>query len=148
MMFDALGFLNTLWTIILPSSFTIFGTFLLRQFYKQIPQELQEAAIVDGAKLGTVWWRVLQPLAKPAMLSLLILMVTWKWNEYLQPLVFLSSPDKFTIPLALDYFVEENVTEVTLIMAGAVLSSIPLIAVFVFAQKYFIRGVIMSGIKG
>ncbi len=148
LMFNEFGLLNTHLALIIPFWFMVFGTFLMRQFYQQVPFDLSESAEIDGAGEFRIWWQVIAPLAKPAVVSLMILSFVWKWNDYLTPLVYLSSPRLFTIPVGLDYFVEENSTDITLHMTASVAATIPMLAVFIFGQKYFIRGIVATGLKG
>ncbi len=147
-MFNAMGLLDTLIVLIVPFTVSAFGTFLMRQFFEQLPNELSEAAIIDGAGHVTIWSRIILPLARPALLALMIISFIWRWNAYLEPLVYLRSISKLTIPVGLDFFVQENTAQMNLIMAAAVTATLPLIALFLFTQKYFIRGIVMSGLKG
>ena len=148
LMFNEFGLLDSHIALIIPFWFMVFGTFLMRQFYQQIPFDLSESAEIDGAGEFRIWWQVIAPLAKPAVVSLMILSFVWKWNDYLTPLVYLSSPELFTIPVGLDYFVEENSTDITLHMTASVTATLPMLIVFIFGQKYFIRGIVASGLKG
>jgi multiple sugar transport system permease protein len=147
-MFNAMGLLDTLIVLIIPFTVSAFGTFLMRQFFEQLPNELSEAAIIDGAGHATIWSRIILPLSRPALLALMIISFIWRWNAYVEPLVYLRSVSKLTIPVGLDFFVQENTAEMNLIMAAAVAATLPLIALFMFTQKYFIRGIVMSGLKG
>lgn len=147
-LFNYLGLYNTHWALILPGVFTAFGIFLLRQFYLTIPQELSEAARMEGANHFTIWTRIAIPLSKPTMVSLIILCFTLNWNEFVNPLVFLTDRELFTVPLGLTNFIDEMGTEYTLMMAAAVSSILPVMVVFVSGQKWFIEGVISSGVKG
>ncbi|NOU91728.1 ABC transporter permease subunit [Paenibacillus sp. LMG 31456] len=146
--FDHLGLVNTHLSIILPGMFTVFGTFLMRQFFITIPGELLEAAKVDGAGYWRMYWQICLPLAKPAMVALLILTFTWHWNDYENPLIFLRDKDLYTLPIGLTNFVDENGTDYTLMMAASVSALIPLIAVVAFFQKWFVEGIANTGLKG
>ncbi|MNI45948.1 L-arabinose transport system permease protein AraQ [compost metagenome] len=146
--FDQLGLINTHLSVILPGMFTVFGTFLMRQFFITIPNELLEAAKVDGAGYWRMYWQLCLPLAKPALVALLILTFTWHWNEYENPLIFLRDRDLYTLPIGLTNFVDENGTDYTLMMAASVSALIPLIAVVAFFQKWFVEGIANTGLKG
>lgn len=148
MLFDWLGIINTHWAVILPSMFLVFGVFMLRQFFLSIPFELSESATLDGAGEIRIWWRIIMPLAMPAISSLCILSFVWEWNEYLNPLIFLRDKSLFTIPLGLDYFMDEVGTQYSLMMAAAVSATLPLVLVYFAGQKLFIESVASSGVKG
>ncbi|GHO41931.1 ABC transporter permease [Ktedonospora formicarum] len=148
-LFQQLGLYDTLWALILPGIFTALGTFLLRQFFLTIPQELSDAARIDGANDWHIYWRIILPLAKPALASLAILAFVWSWNDYETPLVMLTSEPNFTIPLGLTSYVDESGgATASLIMAGAVSSVVPIIVVFLFMQRQFIQALARSGLKG
>lgn len=148
-LFQQFGLTDTLWALILPGIFTAVGTFLLRQFFVGIPQEISDAARIDGANHFQIYWRVILPLARPALAALAILAFVWSWNDYETPLVMLSSEAHFTIPLGLTSFVDENGGfSAALIMAGAVSSVLPVIAVFLVMQRQFVQALTHSGLKG
>ncbi|TCL72361.1 carbohydrate ABC transporter membrane protein 2 (CUT1 family) [Hydrogenispora ethanolica] len=147
-LFNWLGLLNTHISIILPGAFSAFGVFMLRQFFVTLPSELSESARIDGANEFRIWSQIMMPLAKPAIASLIILAFVWTWNDYMTPLVFLRSKELYTIPLGLDYFMDDSGTEYSLIMAAAVSAVVPLIAVYFIGQKFFIESIAASGIKG
>lgn len=148
-LYRQLGIYDTLWALILPGIFTVFGTFLLRQFFLTIPQDLTDAARVDGANELQIYWRIILPLSKPALASLAILAFVWSWNDYETPLVMLTTESKFTIPLGLTrYFDESGGFSAALISAGAVSSLIPIFIVFLALQRQFIQALTRSGLKG
>jgi multiple sugar transport system permease protein len=148
-LYRQLGIYDTLWALILPGVFTVFGTFLLRQFFLTIPQDLTDAARVDGANELQIYWRIILPLSKPALASLAILAFVWSWNDYETPLVMLTTESKFTIPLGLTrYFDESGGFSAALISAGAVSSLIPIFIVFLALQRQFIQALTRSGLKG
>jgi multiple sugar transport system permease protein len=125
-----------------------FGTFLLRQFFLTIPRDFAEAARVDGASLWGIFWRVYLPLAKPALAALAIFTFLWSWNDLLHPLIFLPADlDQTTLTVGLSLFQTQYAGKWTVMMAGALVSIAPVIAVFFVAQKQFIEGVAMSGVK-
>ncbi len=146
--FNYLGIYDTHFALILPGMFTAFGVFLLRQFYVGIPEDFSEAAKIEGAGHLQTWLRIILPLSKPALVSLVILSFTWNWNEFVNPLVFLASKELYTIPLGLTNFIDESGTDYTLMMAAAVSSILPVIVLFLACQKWFIEGVVSSGVKG
>jgi multiple sugar transport system permease protein len=140
---------DTLWALILPGIFTVFGTFLLRQFFMGIPKDLSDAAKLDGASEFQIYRQIIMPLAKPAIASLVILAFVWSWNDYETPLVMLTTESKFTIPLGLTRYMDEGGGfSPSLIMAGAVSSILPVLAVFLVLQKQFIAALARSGMKG
>ncbi|RXZ81766.1 carbohydrate ABC transporter permease [Paenibacillaceae bacterium] len=145
--FDYVGLVNSHWAIILPGIFSVIGTFLMRQFFITVPGELLEAGKVDGAGYWRIYWQIFLPLAKPALVSLLILTFTWSWNEYENPLIFLRDSSLYTLPLGLTNFVDENGTDYTLVMAASVSSLVPLIVIVAFFQKWFVEGIANTGLK-
>lgn len=147
-MFNKLGLTGTHLTLILPGVITITGTFLMRQYFMQIPDELRESAKVDGASEYVIWARIMVPIAKPSMASLAMVVFLWNWNSYLEPLVFLSDWRLYTIPLALTNFIEESVTEYNLVMAAAASALIPAFIVFLAGQKFFVKGLVAGAVKG
>jgi len=147
-LFDAMGIMGSLLTLILPGVFTVTGTFLMKQFFMQVPDELREAARIDGASEFRTWWRVMLPLARPAVASLAIMVFLWNWNDYLNPLVFLRSWRAYTIPVALGNFIDESLTEYNLVMAASVSALLPVFVVFLAGQKHFIKGISAGAVKG
>ena len=114
----------------------------------QIPDELRESGVVDGASEFKIWAHIMVPVAKPSMASLAMIVFLWNWNAYLEPLVFLSNWRQYTIPLALTNFIEESVTEYNLVMAAASSALIPAFIVFLLGQKFFIKGLVAGAVKG
>ncbi|GIP01124.1 carbohydrate ABC transporter permease [Paenibacillus sp. FSL W8-0187] len=144
-----IGWLDTHLAIIVPSALlNAFGVFLLRQFFRGIPKEMEEAAIVDGANRWTIYTRIMLPLIKPALSALGIFTFLGMWNNFFNPLIFLSSTDKFTVPMMLNLYRGMYSTDWTLMMAGASIALIPVLIVYIIGQKYIIEGVTLSGIKG
>mgnify|MGYP000026490271 CR=1 FL=1 len=124
---------------------------MLRQFFLQIPTELEDAAFIDGCSRLGIWWRIFLPLSKPALASVAIFSFQGQWNDFYWPLICLTSVDKFTLALGINMFRSNfpfTVTPVALMMAMAFLMAIPVIVVFFAAQRYFIEGIILSGLKG
>jgi multiple sugar transport system permease protein len=148
LMIREFGWLDTYWALIIPGVLlNPFGVFLLRQFMKSLPQELEEAAIIDGATRWLIYLRVMLPLIGPALSALGVLTFVGKWNEFFGPLIYLSSPDKFTVPLVLNLFRGQYVTDMPLMMAGTVIAFLPVLIVYIFGQKYIIEGITLTGIK-
>ena len=147
-LFHWLGMIDSHWALILPGVFNVFCIFLLRQFYLQIPFELSEAARMDGASELQIWYRIITPATKPALVTVVILLFTWTWNDYENPLIFLTSQKLFTIPLGLNHFVDEFGQQYAPMMAASVCSLLPMLLLFIFGQRYFIEGVTTSGLKG
>lgn len=147
-MVDRMGLMNTHWAMILPSIVSAFSIFLLRNFMYSIPMELDEAAMIDGANRLSILIKVIVPLTKPALSAMVIFVFMNAWNNLLWPLLVTSSESMRTIPLALSYFQVSNVTAYGPLMAAALLASLPILVVFMFAQNKFIEGMTMSGVKG
>lgn len=147
-LFNKMGLTGMHLTLILPGLITITGTFLMRQYFMQIPDELRESARVDGANEYVIWARIMVPIAKPSMASLAMVVFLWNWNSYLEPLVFLSDWRLYTIPIALTNFIEESVTEYNLVMAAASSALIPAFLVFVLGQKFLVKGLVAGAVKG
>jgi len=143
-----LGWINTLQALIVPGIFSAFGTFLLRQFFLTLPRELDEAAKLDGANHLQIYWHVILPLAKPALIALAIFVCLWSWNDLLWPLVVTDSPDKMTLSVGLAMLQGEHLTDFPILMAGAVLASWPMLVMFIFWQRHFIEGIAITGTKG
>ncbi len=142
------GWLDSYWGIIVPNLVNPFGIFLLRQYMKSIPDELLDAARIDGAGHFKIYWKVVLPLSRPALAALAILTFQFWWGAFFWPLIIISSPELYTLPLGLALFQDANRTVWNLIMAGSVLAAIPLIAAFLIFQRQFVRGISLSGMKG
>lgn len=148
-LYRQLHIFDTLWALILPGIFSVFGTFLLRQFFLSIPEDLSDAARLDGATDFQIYRQIILPLAKPALASLAILAFVWSWNDYETPLVMLTTESKFTIPLGLTRYMNEmGGFSPSLIMAGAVSSIVPVLVVFLLLQRQFVAALARSGMKG
>lgn len=139
---------NTHLAIICLQAFSAFGVFLMRQFYEGIPDELCEAARIDGLSEYGIWWRIMLPLSKPAMSTLVIFTFVTTWNDFLGPLIYLTDTKLKTIQLGLRMFITQYSSDYNLIMAASVVSLIPVLIVFLSLQKYFVQGVATSGLKG
>lgn len=154
LLFKELGWLNTLRPLWVPGWFGggAFYIFLLRQFILGLPRDLDEAAIVDGASYVQIFRRILLPLMKPGLVTVAVIQVIGSWNDFLGPLVYLTSPGTFTLAVGLRYFdvtpSQPGVPEFHLLMAAVVMGTVPVILLFLVAQRYFVRGIVMSGLKG
>jgi multiple sugar transport system permease protein len=147
-LFSQLHIANTLWSIIALQAFGAFGVFLMKTFYDTIPNELIEAARIDGLGEFGIYRHIMLPLSIPAIASLGLLMFVTTWNDYLGPLLYLRDPSIWTIQVGLQSFVGQYDTEYALIMTGAVLSVLPVAIIFALGQRYFIEGIATTGIKG
>jgi len=144
-----LGLADTLWSLILPSLPTAFGVFLLRQYFKQIPPDFEEAAMMDGANQWQIFSRIYFPLASPGMAILAVLTFNAKWNDYFTPLIFMNSADRFPITLGIvDLRGYMGTGSISVVLAGIVLSTIPVIIIYLFGQRYLLEGLMVGGVKG
>lgn len=149
LIFFELGWLNTFKPLIVPAFFgSAFYIFLLRQFFMSLPKELDDAAVIDGCSTFGIYWRIILPLAKPALATVAVFSFIYNWNDFLRPLIYLTSMEKMTVAVGLRLFQGYHSTEIHLMMAASTLALIPIIVTFFFAQKYFIQGIALTGIKG
>lgn len=148
LMFAKAGLTDNHLALILPAFFSAFGVFLLRQFFMSLPRELEEAAEIDGCNPFMTYWRIMLPLVVPAMLTLGVFTLMNTWNDYMGPLIYLSSPEKYTMTLGVAYFKGVYTTQWNLVMAGSIVSVVPILIAYLCAQKYFIEGIAFSGVKG
>ncbi|MBP1974089.1 carbohydrate ABC transporter permease [Cohnella thailandensis] len=147
-MFEWAGIYNTHWALILPGFFTIFGVFMIRQFFLSIPHEISESAFIDGAGHFRIFLRLILPLAKPALATLAIIDFSWQWNDYENALVFLIDERLYTVPLGLQNFILENMIDYNGMMAAASAGIVPMILVFIIGQRFIIQGLTNSAVKG
>jgi multiple sugar transport system permease protein len=147
-MMRGMGLNDKLLAMICLQAFSAFGVFMMKQFYEGIPNDLCEAARIDGMNEYTIYAKIMLPLSKPALSTLTIFTFVSTWNDYLGPLIYLKTESKKTIQLGLRMFIGQYSSEYGLIMAGSVVSLIPVILVFLVLQKYFVEGVASSGLKG
>jgi multiple sugar transport system permease protein len=140
--------INHIGALILPNAATAFGIFFLRQFFRTLPVEYEESARVDGASRLTVLWRIVLPLSAPALATLAALTFLDSWNNFLWPLIAVTSTDQMTLPLGLATFQGAHQTEWPLLMAGNVMSLAPMLLIFFAAQRYFVRSVAATGLAG
>ena len=148
MMMRSMGLADTHLAIIFLQAFSAFGVFMMKQFYEGIPTELCEAARIDGMSEYQIWYRILLPLSMPSLSTLTIFTFVNTWNDFLGPLIYLTTESKKTLQLGLRMFISQFGSEYGLIMAASVLSLIPVLIVFLSLQKYFVEGVAASGVKG
>jgi ABC-type glycerol-3-phosphate transport system permease component len=143
-----LGLVDTLSGLILPCAFSAFGTFLMRQFMLSIPQSLDEAAEIDGASKWTLFWNVILPLSRPALVTLTIFTFIGNYNSMFWPLVMMKTPARYTLPIGLMAFESSRGQQTNLLMAAVAMSVIPMILLFVFMQKQLVKGIMLGGVKG
>jgi multiple sugar transport system permease protein len=144
----AMHLLNSVPALALPGMFSAFGTFLMRQFFSQLPSELEEAARLDGANPWQIYWLIMLPLSVPGMLALGILVAIWSWNDLLWPLVVNTDPEKMPLSAGLSTLQGEHLTNYPVLMAGSLMASLPLIIAFIIFQRQLIQGIATTGMKG
>ena len=143
-----LGLVDSLLGLIIPSGFSAFGTFLLRQFMLGIPRALDEAAEIDGASKWQIFWEVILPLSRPGLITLSIFTFIGTYQSFFWPLVMMKSANRYTLPIGLLFFDTEQGQETTLLMAAVTMSVVPMLVVFVGLQKYLVKGIQLGGVKG
>ena len=143
-----LRLINTFWALILPGAVNAGSIFLLTQFFRSIPKDLEEAAVIDGAKHSEIYREVILPLARPALLTVFILQFQAMWNNFLQALLYLNTPDKYVLNVALSIFQQQFKAQWNLTLVGAMFNAIPVMIIFFLFSKYFVQGVAYTGIKG
>ncbi len=147
---NAMHLLDTYWGLILPQvGLSIpFGTFLMRSFFKGLPQELVEAGLVDGASTWTILWRVLVPLASPAIKAMAVFFSVWTWNDFLIPLVLLpDAPHLWTLPVGLAQFSSERTTDIALVMTGVAIITVPIVVAYLLLQRHFVAGLTQGAVQ-
>lgn len=150
LIFRQLNWVDTFLPLWVPSFFgNAFLIFLLRQFFRSIPNELFDAARIDGASEFVQYWRIMLPLSKPALATIAIFQFQWTWNDFLYPLIYINSQDKKTIALGLqDFYKSQTAVEWQQLMAASVIMVVPVVLLFFFLQRYFIEGITLTGLKG
>lgn len=144
-----LGWYDTHLPLWVPHFFgSAFGTFLLRQFFISLPAELDDAAKIDGCNPFQIYWKIFLPLSKPALATLGVLTFLSSWNNLLGPVIYLRTIEKFTLMIGLSFFQGQYVTDFSLLMSGTLISLLPIIFLYIVAQKYFVQGIALTGIKG
>ncbi|MSP89797.1 MAG: carbohydrate ABC transporter permease [Alphaproteobacteria bacterium] len=147
-MAKTMGWLDTYWGIVFPGLMTGFGTFLMRQFFDSVPDDLIAAARLDGLNEFQIWWQVAMPLVTPALSALAIFVFLGNWTAFLWPLIATSSKSLYTIPVGLAAFSGEYQTQWEMVMTGASVATLPVLFVFILFQKYIVNGVMLAGLKG
>lgn len=148
LIFKKLGLIDNLLSVALPWSFNAFSIFLMKQFFSSMPDELIEAARIDGSNEYGIFFRIIMPLAKSQLAALFILAFTWGWNEYMGPLIYIQDPLKQMLSVGIASFKGQYSANYAVQMAGATLALIPVILAYLTAQKHFIQGIALSGVKG
>jgi putative chitobiose transport system permease protein len=143
-----LGLDNSMWGVVLPSAASVFGIYLIRQFYAGIPRDMEEAARADGAGEFRVWWQIMFPLTKPAVATLAIFTFVASWSSFLWPLIILQDEEKFTLPVAVARLTGAFVERTSYLAAGSVIAVVPVIALFVALQRWFLGGMTIGAVKG
>lgn len=153
-LFWKIGWLDTLYPLWVPLWFggTAFFIFLIRQFMMSLPRDLDEAALIDGASRFRIFWNILLPLCKPVLATAAIIAFMAEWNRFIEPIIYLNTPTKFTLSVGISFFKQNADANVEILqhilMAAAMMMVLPTLIVFFAAQKYFVRGIVMSGLKG
>ena len=148
LMFKELGLINTYWGVIIPSLASIFGIFLIRQYTLALPDDLLDAARIDGAGELRIYWSVALPVIRPILATIAIWTFLTTWNDFMWPLIVLSDERRYSLPVALAGLVGEHAQDTELMMAGSVLTVLPVLLVFLFLQRYYIAGITVGSVKG
>ena len=148
LLLKSLGLINSYWGVIVPGMASIFGIFLIRQYAISIPDDLLDAARIDGASEGRIYRSIVLPTITPILATLAIWTFLSTWNDFMWPLIVLSDERRYTLPVALASLVGEHVQDTELMMAGSVLTVLPVVIVFLFLQRYYIQGVMAGSVKG
>ncbi|HKF94745.1 MAG TPA: carbohydrate ABC transporter permease [Gammaproteobacteria bacterium] len=143
-----INWINTYWPLIIPDIAVPFGIFMLTQFFRSIPKELEEAAYMDGASRFRTYWSVALPLSRPALLTLAILQFQGAWNDYTKPLLFLQKPDLMTLTIGMAFFRFQYTNDLSAILVGAMFNAIPMLILFFIFSKYYMEGASYSGLAG
>jgi multiple sugar transport system permease protein len=143
-----MGWVDSLWGLIIPELVTTFGAFMMTQFMQSIPDELIDAARVDGASEVRIYWQIMLPLVRPALAALAIFRFMWSWNDFLWPVIIINSTVNKTLPIGLAYFEEDHRTNYGMLMAAATVTVVPILIVFFAMQKQFVAGITLTGLKG
>jgi multiple sugar transport system permease protein len=148
LLLKSMGMINSYWGVIIPGLASIFGIFLVRQYALSLPDDLLDAARMDGAGEFRIFWSVVLPVVRPILATLAIWTFLSTWNDFMWPLIVLSDERRYTLPVALAGLVGEHAQDTELMMAGSVLTVLPVLLVFLFLQRYYIQGVIAGSVKG
>ena len=142
------GWLDSYWGIMFPGMMTAFGTFLMKQFFETVPNDFLEAARIDGLNEFAIFWRIALPLVTPALSALAIFTFLASWNDFMWPLIVLTGQEHYTLPVALASLSREHIQDVEMMMAGAVLTVLPVLLLFLVLQRYYIQGLLLGSVKG
>lgn len=148
LMSSKLGWLDSYWGIMFPGMMTAFGTFLMKQFFESVPDDFLEAARIDGLNEFQIWWKIAMPLVTPAISALAIFTFLGNWTAFFWPLIVVTSPELYTLPVGLSSFAVEQSIQWEMIMTGAAVATLPTLIVFIVLQRYIVRGVMLAGLKG
>ncbi|WP_058834848.1 carbohydrate ABC transporter permease [Luteimonas abyssi] len=148
LMMKGLGLVNTFGAVIIPALATVFGIFLVRQYARSIPDELLEAARIDGAGEFRIFFQIVLPMLKPVLVTLTIFTFMAAWNDFMWPLIVLTDQDNYTLPVAIAAISREHVQDVEMMMAGAVITVLPVLLLFLLLQRYYIQGLLLGSVKG
>ncbi len=149
LIFKNLGWLGSYKPLIVPAFFgNAFFIFMMRQFFMTMPEELADAARIDGANEFVIFWQIMLPLVRPALIVMAVFTFQWTWCDFFGPLIYLSNPNQYPLSLGLYAFVSKRTTEWGLMMAGATMATLPMVILFFIAQRYFLEGIKMTGLKG
>ena len=147
-LFKKANLVDTHLAVILPGIFSAYGTFMLRQFFMSVPRELEESAKIDGCNLFGIYWRVILPLSKPALATLATFTFMGSWRAFIWPLIVLNTPEKMTLPIGLNNFMTQYGVQWNLLMAGTIMAIMPILLIFLFNQRFFIKGIQLGAVKG
>jgi multiple sugar transport system permease protein len=145
---NSLGLVNNLGALIIPAAVTPTSVFLMTQFLKTLPRELEESAVIDGASRFRTFWQIIFPLIRPAMITVAIFQFQGAWNDFMWPLLVMADRDKYTLTVGLTFFKGVHFTQFGLLLAGAMINTAPLVVIFFIFQRYFMRGISTSGLAG
>ncbi len=146
--FKQIHILDTMWSLVLPATFDIYFVFMMRQAFMSIPDSISEAAKIDGCNHFRIYTRIIFPLAKPSIVTMILFTFVWSWNDYMGPYIFISSIGKQMLSVGIKVFTEGQVSDPAMQMAAATIVLVPVLVLFVFSQRYFVEGVNSSAVKG
>ena len=146
--FRQLHMIDTMWSLVLPSAFDVYFVFMIRQALISIPDSLSEAAEIDGCNHFQIYYKIILPLAKPAIVTMVLFTFVWSWNDYMSPYLFITSIQKQMLSVGIKLFTEGQVTDPALQMSAATVVLLPVLVLFFFSQRYFVEGVANTGVKG
>lgn len=148
LLLNAMGLLNTYWSLVIPGLASVFGIYLFKQFFAAIPDDLIESARIDGCNDWQIYWGIMLPLARPILITLAVFTFMGSWNDFMWPLVVMSDSSAYTLPVALANLVGEHQSDTELMMAGAVITTLPVVLLFLCLQRYYMEGLMAGAVKG